>query len=81
MKKKIIAAAFIVVAFTSTGWAEEIDAENQDLDNKTICKQYAEEDGVSEEKMSKYMALCIEEMNSNDSADEEVVYDDGKPEG
>ncbi len=39
-----------------------MDKENQNLDNKTLCEQYANEDGVSKEEMPKYMA----EMSSND---------------
>ncbi len=73
MKKKILAAAFLVIAFTTTGWAEEIDEEHQNLDNKTICEQYAKEDGVSKDEMPKYMDMCIKEMSRNESDEEEVV--------
>ncbi len=80
MNKIILAAAILGFAFTSTGWAG-------DMDDKAVCERYAQEDEVTEEKMHDYIAYCLQDLKSEILSEqsplfldeEEVMIDEEKP--
>ncbi|MBF0381303.1 MAG: hypothetical protein HQL69_09805 [Magnetococcales bacterium] len=62
MNKKMLVATILSITLASPIWAADKVSPDAFKEDRIYCEMYATQDKVSQDKMAKYLASCLQEI-------------------